>query len=42
MNAVFVRDPDRNVIEFDEYPGDDPASRATSGDDPSRGYDDHP
>jgi hypothetical protein len=27
MNAIFVRDPDRNVIEFDEYPGDDPASR---------------
>ncbi len=27
MNAIFVRDPDRNVIEFDEYPGGDPASR---------------
>lgn len=27
MNAIFIRDPDRNVIEFDEYPGDDPASR---------------
>ena len=27
MRAIFVRDPDRNVIEFDEYPGDDPASR---------------
>ena len=27
MNAIFIRDPDRNVIEFDEYSGDDPASR---------------
>jgi len=27
MNAVFIRDPDLNVIEFDEYPGDSPASR---------------
>jgi catechol 2,3-dioxygenase-like lactoylglutathione lyase family enzyme len=42
MNAVFVRDPDRNVIEFDEYPGDSPASRASSGDQSSPGYDGHP
>ncbi len=27
MNAVFIRDPDRNVIELDEYPGADPAAR---------------
>ena len=38
MNAVFIRDPDRNVIEFDEYPGDDPASRTSDSD----GYADHP
>jgi len=27
MSAIFIRDPDRNVIEFDNYPGQDPASR---------------
>jgi catechol 2,3-dioxygenase-like lactoylglutathione lyase family enzyme len=34
MSAIFVRDPDRNVIELDAY-GD------TAADDPKR-YDDHP
>ena len=34
MTALFIRDPDRNLIELDEYPGDDPASRLTEpGDD---------
>lgn len=42
MNAVFIRDPDRNVIEFDEYPGEKPGSRTSPGDDSSPGYDDHP
>jgi len=28
VRALFVRDPDRNVIEFDEYAGDDPGTRA--------------
>ena len=42
MNAVFVRDPDRNVIEFDEYPGDDPASRLDSVDVESDAYTHHP
>ncbi|MBL4686287.1 MAG: VOC family protein [Nannocystaceae bacterium] len=28
LNAVFIRDPDRNVIEFDEYPNDQPGTRA--------------
>jgi len=41
MNAVFIRDPDRNVIEFDEYPGDNPASRADINEN-SPGYEDHP
>ena len=27
LNAFFVRDPDGNVLEFDEYPGDDPDTR---------------
>ena len=30
MKAIFIRDPDRNVIEFDEYEGNDPASRVIS------------
>ena len=42
MNSVFVRDPDRNVIEFDEYPGDDPASRLMSADDEIDAYNQHP
>jgi lactoylglutathione lyase len=42
MNSVFIRDPDRNVIEFDEYPGDDPASRLTSADDEIHAYSKHP
>ncbi len=33
LNAIFIRDPDRNVIELDEYPGEDPASRLTVADD---------
>jgi catechol 2,3-dioxygenase-like lactoylglutathione lyase family enzyme len=28
MKAVFIRDPDRNVIEFDEYAGEHPETRA--------------
>ena len=27
LKAVFIRDPDRNVIEFDEYEGDEPETR---------------
>lgn len=27
MHALFIRDPDKNVIEFDEYPGENPESR---------------
>lgn len=42
MNAIFIRDPDRNVIEFDEYPGDDPASRLMSPGDEIAAYDSHP
>lgn len=42
MNAIFIRDPDRNVIEFDEYPGDDPESRLMSSDDEIDAYHSHP
>ncbi len=42
MNAIFVRDPDRNVIEFDEYAGDDPASRLITPGDEIDAYDSHP
>ena len=41
MRALFIRDPDRNVIEFDDYPGGEPEARL----DPSNdfdGYDQHP
>ncbi len=41
LNAIFVRDPDRNVIEFDEYPGAEPGARAPSKSERD-GYDDHP
>ena len=41
MRALFIRDPDHNVIEFDEYPGDNPESR-TTGKDPGDGYRSHP
>ena len=27
LNAFFIRDPDRNVIEFDWYPGRQPEAR---------------
>ena len=42
MNSLFVRDPDRNVIEFDEYPGDDPASRLMTPGDDIDAYNAHP
>ena len=39
LSALFIRDPDRNVIEFDEYAGTEPDTR-TGGQSP--GYADHP
>ena len=42
MNAIFIRDPDRNVIELDDYPGDDPASRLISPGDEIEAYNAHP
>ena len=33
LTACFIRDPDRNVIEFDAYPGAEPKTRQGSPDD---------
>ena len=41
MHAVFIRDPDRNVIELDAYVGEEPATR-TAGADDFAGYKAHP
>lgn len=41
MTAIFIRDPDRNVIELDEYAGDEPEARADPKSDFS-GYSSHP
>lgn len=42
MSALFIRDPDRNVIEFDAYPGDEPASRSGSSENDMDAYNNHP
>ncbi len=41
MHAIFIRDPDRNVIELDAYEGAEPQTRTggTAGDE---GYKAHP
>ncbi len=41
MHAVFIRDPDRNVIELDAYEGDEPATRTGAASD-FEGYSEHP
>ena len=41
MTAIFIRDPDRNVIEFDEYSGDEPEVRAGPAAEVA-GYSSHP
>ena len=41
MHAVFIRDPDRNVIELDAYEGDEPATRTGDASD-FEGYKGHP
>ena len=33
LSACFIRDPDRNVIEFDAYPGAEPTTREGKPDD---------
>ena len=32
LRALFIRDPDRNVIELDAYAGEEPETRSASGD----------
>ena len=39
LRAVFIRDPDRNVIELDAYAGDEPDTRAS--DEGETGYAEH-
>ena len=40
LRAVFIRDPDRNVIELDAYAGDEPETRAGAPE--PTGYRAHP
>lgn len=40
LRAVFIRDPDRNVIELDAYAGEEPKTRAEPAED--SGYQAHP
>ncbi len=42
LQAVFIRDPDRNVIELDAYPGAEPGPRAKMSDKDKHCYKDHP
>ena len=41
MHAVFIRDPDRNVIELDAYEGEEPATRTGDGSE-IEAYKEHP
>ena len=42
LHAVFIRDPDLNVIELDGYKGEEPDTRTDSDTANSIGYDEHP
>ncbi|MGI9234440.1 MAG: VOC family protein [Woeseiaceae bacterium] len=42
LHAIFIRDPDRNVIELDGYAGDEPDTRQHDGGKDFDGYDEHP
>ena len=39
LRAVFIRDPDNNVIELDDYPKDAPETRMSTT---TVGYEEHP
>ncbi len=41
MDAIFIRDPDRNVIELDAYAGEEPKTRTQNDNDRGAGYDSH-
>jgi catechol 2,3-dioxygenase-like lactoylglutathione lyase family enzyme len=41
LTAVFIRDPDRNVIELDEFRGDE-SEKGRDGDTDFEGYENHP
>ncbi len=42
LHAIFIRDPDLNVIELDGYQGDEPDTRRDPDETVSGGYDNHP
>ncbi len=42
LHAIFIRDPDLNVIELDGYIGEEPDTRTNPDAEASVGYDDHP
>jgi catechol 2,3-dioxygenase-like lactoylglutathione lyase family enzyme len=42
LHAVFIRDPDLNVIELDGYQGEEPATRREGTKDEFGGYEEHP
>ncbi|MEM7501658.1 MAG: VOC family protein [Pseudomonadota bacterium] len=42
LHAVFIRDPDLNVIELDGYEGEEPNTRSTPDEKRADGYDEHP
>lgn len=42
MHAIFIRDPDRNVIELDAYEGAEPLTRTEPSASTVAGYQSHP
>ena len=42
LHAIFIRDPDLNVIELDGYEGDEPDTRSEATKAEFSGYDEHP
>jgi len=42
LHAIFIRDPDRNVIELDYYPDAEPLTRTDPTNEAIEGYGSHP